>query len=209
MKRWIMIVCPLIVMFVLSGFGLSPFKVSVPEPLKVKEPTSVLFPKNKASLIEIEFMPPYAGTEFTGFKEALAFKESKGNYFAVNTFGYLGKYQFGMSTLELMGVYSDQQFLGDPVLQERVFQVNVARNKWILRRDIKRFVGKRIRGIEITESGMLAAAHLAGAGNVKRYLRSFGKRDVMDDYGTNIAHYIKEFSGYDISSIEAIKNPRI
>jgi hypothetical protein len=114
-----------------------------------------------------------------------------------------------MSTLELMGVYSDQQFLGDPVLQEKVFQVNIARNKWILRRDIKRFVGKRIRGIEITESGMLAAAHLAGAGNVKRYLRSFGKKDVMDDYGTNIAFYMKEFSGYDISSVKAIKNPRI
>ncbi len=160
-------------------------------------------------MIEIEFMPPFAGTEFTGFKEALAFKESQGDYFIVNTFGYLGKYQFGMSTLELMGVYSDQQFLGNPVLQEKVFQINIARNKWILRRDIKRFVGKRIRGIEITESGMLAAAHLAGAGNVKRYLRSFGKNDVMDDYGTNIACYIKEFSGYDISSVEAIKNPKI
>ncbi|MFT6935511.1 MAG: hypothetical protein ACJAUQ_001907 [Maribacter sp.] len=209
MKRWIMIFPTLIVLFILSGFGFSPFKMSVPESLKVKKATSVLFPKDKTSMIEIEFMPPFAGTEFTGFKEALAFKESQGDYFIVNTFGYLGKYQFGMSTLELMGVYSDQQFLGDPVLQEKVFQVNIARNKWILRRDIKRFVGKRIRGIEITESGMLAAAHLAGAGNVKRYLRSFGKKDVMDDYGTNIAFYMKEFSGYDISSVKAIKNPRI
>lgn len=209
MKRWIIICCPLIVIFILSGFGFSPFKVSVPEPLRVKEPTSVLFPKDKAAMIELEFMPPYAGMEFTGFKEALAFKESQGDYFVVNTFGYLGKYQFGTSTLELMGVYNDQQFLRNPEMQEKVFQANIARNKWILRRDIKRFVGKRIRGIEITESGMLAAAHLAGAGNVKRYLRSFGKSDVMDDYGSNIAFYIKEFSGYDISSIEAIKNPRI
>ncbi|WP_027075768.1 hypothetical protein [Maribacter antarcticus] len=209
MKRWIMIVCPLILMFILSGFGFSSFKVAVPDLLKVKKPTSVLFPKGKATIIEIKFMPPFAGTDFTGFKEALAFKESKGDYFAVNTFGYLGKYQFGTSTLELMGVYSDQQFLGNPVLQEKVFQINIARNKWILRRDIKRFVGKRIRGIEITESGMLAAAHLAGAGNVKRYLRSFGKKDVMDDYGTHITCYINEFSGYDISSVEAVKNPKI
>ncbi|MFD0797703.1 hypothetical protein ACFQZJ_09540 [Maribacter chungangensis] len=160
-------------------------------------------------MTEIKLVPPFAGTDFIGFKEALAFKESKGDYFVVNTFGYLGKYQFGMSTLELMGVHNDQQFLQDPVLQEKVFQINIARNKWILRRDIKRFVGKHIRGIEITESGMLAAAHLAGAGNVKRYLRSFGKKDVMDDYGTNIANYLKEFSGYDISSIEAVKNPSI
>ncbi len=209
MKRWMIIFCPLIVIFILSGFGFSPFKVSVPEPLKVKQPTVVLFPKDKTAMTEIEIVPPFVGTDFTGFKEALAFKESKGNYFVVNTFGYLGKYQFGMSTLELMGVNNEKQFLNDPVLQEKVFQINIARNKWILRRDIKRFVGKRIRGIEITESGMLAAAHLAGAGNVKRYLRSFGKTDVMDDYGTNIAIYMKQFSGYDMSSIEAIKNPRI
>ncbi len=209
MRRWIIVVCPLIVMFILSGFGFSPFKVTVPDQLKVNEPTAVLFPKDKAAMIEIEHLPPFAGKEFTGFKEALAFKESKGDYLAVNTFGYLGKYQFGMSTLELMGVHNDQQFLNNPALQEKVFQVNIARNKWILRKDIKRFVGKRIHGIEITESGMLAAAHLAGAGNVKRYLRSLGKNDVMDDYGSNIAFYIKEFAGYDISGIQAVKNCRI
>ncbi len=209
MRRWIMIFCPLIVMFILSGFGFSPFKVEVPEPLKVKEPTTVLFPKDKTVMNDFELMPPFAGRKFTGFKEALAFKESQGDYFVVNTFGYLGKFQFGMSTLELMGVRNEQKFLSDPVLQEKVFQINIARNKWILRRDIKRFVGKRIRGIEITESGILAAAHLAGAGNVKRYLRSFGLKDVMDGYGSNITYYIKEFSGYDISSVAAVKNPRI
>ena len=32
-----------------------------------------------------------------------------------------------------------------------------------------------MNGIEITESGILAAAHLSGAGNVKKYLRSNGK----------------------------------
>lgn len=209
MKRWVIIFCSLIVTFILSGFGFSPFKVSVPEPLKVKQPTSVLFPKDKTAITEIEIVPPFAGTGFTGFKEALAFKESKGNYFAVNTFGYLGKYQFGMGTLELMGVKDSLSFLTSPQLQEKAFEVNVSRNKWILRRDIKRFEGKRIHGIEITESGILAAAHLAGAGNVKRYLRSLGRRDVMDGYGTNIAYYIKEFAGFDISCIAAIKNPKI
>ena len=209
MKRWITAICPLIVTFVLFGFGLVPLEVEVPELLKVKEPTNVLFPKDKTAMNEVEIVPPFAGRAFTGFREALAFKESKGDYSVVNTFGYLGKYQFGMSTLELMGVYNAQSFLQNPELQEQVFQINISRNKWILRRDIKRFVGKRIHGIEITESGILAAAHLAGAGNVKRYLRSLGTRDVKDGYGTNIANYIKEFAGYDISSVDAIKNPRI
>ncbi len=209
MRRWIIICCPLIVMFILSGFAFKPFKVEVPEPLKIKEPTKVLFPKDKTELKDAEIMPPFAGVSLTGFKEALAFKESKGNYFAVNTFGYLGKYQFGINTLQLMGVNDEQQFLQSPELQEKIFQLNIARNKWILRRDIKRFVGKRIRGIEITESGIIAAAHLAGAGNVKRYLRSLGQTDVLDDFGTSIAHYIKEFSGYDISIISAERNARL
>lgn len=209
MRRWIIISCPLIVMFILSGFGFRPFTVEVPESLKVKEPSPVLFPKDKTAMNNMELMPPFAGTDFIGFREALAFKESKGNYFAVNTFGYLGKYQFGLDTLELLGIYNGQQFLDDPQLQEKVFQTNISRNKWILRKDINRFVGKRIRGIEITESGILAAAHLAGAGNVKNYLRSFGQIDVKDGYGTNIAVYLQQFAGFDISSVEPIKNPRI
>jgi hypothetical protein len=41
-------------------------------------------------------------------------------------------------------------------------------------RDIKRMVGKKINGIPITESGILAAAHLAGAGNVKKISEKLG-----------------------------------
>ncbi|MGB5555799.1 MAG: hypothetical protein WBM83_14170, partial [Flavobacteriaceae bacterium] len=89
------------------------------------------------------------------------------------------------------------------------FYTNVARNKWILRRDIDRFVGKYIQGIKITESGMLAAAHLAGAGNVKKYLRSYGQMDVMDEYGTTITKYLKRFSGYDMSIVLPKKNPKV
>ncbi len=209
MRRWIFVYCPLIVIFILYGF--SPFKkeVKVPEPLKIKEPTAVLFPQDETLLNEITTVPPFLGSQYVGFKEALAFKESQGNYLTVNTYGYLGKYQFGINTLELVGVYNGIKFLNDPMLQEKVFDVNISRNKWILRRDIKRFVGKHIKGTEITESGILAAAHLAGPGNVKAYLRSYGRVDVMDGYGTSIASYIKKFSGYDVSLIPAEKNPRI
>ena len=87
---------------------------------------------------------PYLGKSFVGFKEALAFKESGGNYFSVNTFGYLGKYQFGKETLKMIGINNPAKFLKSPMLQERAFIANAERNKWILRRDIKNFVGKRI-----------------------------------------------------------------
>ena len=48
------------------------------------------FPLDK-SAIETQYFSPYLGKSFTGFKEALAFKESRGNYFTVNTLGYLRK----------------------------------------------------------------------------------------------------------------------
>lgn len=210
MRKWISFICPLIMILILASFGKSPkIEVQVPESLKVKEPTPVLFPKDRTITTNTMVVPPFLGSSFIGFKEALAFKESQGDYFTINTLGYLGKYQFGMGTLHLMGVYNATKFLNDPTLQEKVFRTNLARNKWILRKDIDRFAGKRIRGIEVSESGILAAAHLAGPGNVKKFLRSYGQWDVEDAYGTSIFHYLERFSGYDVSVIIAQKNPRI
>ncbi len=156
---------------------------------------------------ELKFYSPFIGKSFIGFKEALAFKESQGKYHKVNTLGYLGKYQFGKSTLKRFKIYDTADFLKDPELQEDAFLALCSLNKWILIRDIKRFVGRRINGVKITESGILAAAHLAGAGNVKRYLRSWGADKFEDAYGTSIAYYMKKFAGYDTSFIKANKKP--
>lgn len=151
---------------------------------------------------------PILGKSFVGFKEALAFKESRGDYFTVNALGYLGKYQFGAETLKLIGVHNPSLFLKNPELQEKAFVANTSRNKWILRRDIKNFVGKKLNGILITESGILAAAHLAGAGSVKNYLRSYGIDNFEDSFGTTIEYYMKRFSGYDTSLIKANKKAK-
>ncbi len=140
---------------------------------------------------------------FIGFKEALGFKESQGRYGAVNQYGYLGKYQFGRSTLEMIGINNPSLFLHDAQLQEAAFNANTSRNKWILRKDIKRSVGRYIDGVKVTESGILAAAHLAGAGNVKKHLRSGGATQFEDANGVTIAYYLKKFSGYDTSFIQA------
>lgn len=148
------------------------------------------------------------GKSFVGFKEAIAFKESRGDYQTVNSFGYMGKYQFGKGTLQLIGIYNTNEFLKSPALQEKAFIANAARNKWILRRDIKRFVGKKIDGVLITESGILAAAHLAGPGSVKKYLRSFGAIGFTDAYGTHIRSYIRKFSGYDTTVVKPNKHAK-
>ncbi|MEE9363323.1 MAG: hypothetical protein V3U92_12065 [Cellulophaga sp.] len=211
MRKWMSFICPLIMIFILTSFRFGYFKtVSVPDSLKVSEPTEVLFPQNKTTIANVAIIvPPFLGSCFIGFREALAFKESQGNYFVINTLGYLGKYQFGVGTLQLMGVYNATLFLQSPALQEKAFYTNTSRNKWILRRDIKRFVGKNIGGVEITESGILASAHLAGPGNVKKFLRSNGGYDVNDEYGTTITNYMKKFSGYDVSKVSPKRNPRL
>nr|WP_321236616.1 peptidoglycan-binding protein LysM [uncultured Psychroserpens sp.] len=151
---------------------------------------------------------PYLGKSYNGFKEALAFKESRGNYFTVNTLGYLGKYQFGAETLKMIGIHNPTKFLYNPELQEKAFLANAERNKWILRKDIKRFEGQKINGVEVTESGILAAAHLAGPGSVKKFLRSYGSKNVSDAYGSSVRYYMKKFSGYDTSFIEADKKAK-
>lgn len=152
---------------------------------------------------------PKLHKSFIAFKEALAFKESQGNYNCVNSLGYLGKYQFGRTTLERFKIYNTKGFLKDSELQEDVFIALCSVNKWILRKDIRRKVGKKINGVLITESGILAASHLAGAGNVKKYLRSNGSNNFADANGASIAYYLKKFAGYDTSFIPADKKAKI
>lgn len=173
------------------------------------EDRSVVSDVEKSLDLQDCFVSPNLSKSFVGFKEALAFKESRGNYLIVNTYGYLGKYQFGKGTLKLIGVYDTNEFLNDPKLQEKAFIANAMRNKWILRRDINRFVGKRINGVLVTESGILAAAHLAGPGSVKKYLRSYGAMGFADAYGTTIKNYMKKFSGYDTSNISPNRKAKV
>jgi hypothetical protein len=160
-------------------------------------------------VIQYNMFTPHLGKSFEGFKEALAFKESRGDYFTVNTLGYLGKYQFGAETLKLIGIYHPNKFLYNPELQEKAFVANAERNKWVLRKDIKRFEGKLIGGVKVSESGILAAAHLAGPGSVKKFLRSYGGQNFSDAYGSSVKYYMKKFSGYDTSFITPDKKARV
>jgi hypothetical protein len=180
-------------LFLMSGLLLSVSATSI-KTTSDKE-KAIALPAN------IDYNIPYLQRNFVAFKEALAFKESQGKYSVVNSLGYLGKYQFGRTTLERFDIYDTHAFLRNHELQEKAFTALCQVNKWILRRDIARSVGKTINGIKITESGILAAAHLSGAGNVKKYLRSNGSVRFSDAYGTSIQVYMKKFAAYDVSNI--------
>lgn len=173
-------------------------------PYKEKKTTIIIKPISEVNYKK-NFNFPFLQKDFIGFREALAFKESQGDYTIVNKLGYLGKYQFGKSTLQRFRIYNTERFLKSPELQEKTFIALCKVNKWILRRDIKRTIGKTINGVIITESGILAAAHLSGAGNVKKFLRSWGKFRFNDAFGTSIQEYMEKFGGYDVSNITANK----
>ena len=208
MKKSILIASVLlsIIVFSVSGFSKKEAIIDLSH-YKISEKAYLYHVPTKKETFQISLLPTtpvfniFLGKTFIGFKEALGFNESTGNYASVNTYGYLGKYQFAATTLSLIGVNNTTIFITSAALQEKAFVAYTSRNKWILRRDIKRFVGTKINNVLVTESGILAAAHLAGAGNVKKYLRSDGDFFFKDAFGTTIQTYLKKFSGYDTSSV--------
>lgn len=152
---------------------------------------------------------PFTGRFFVGYKEAIAFKESQGKYKKVNTYGYVGKYQFGGEALKDIGVKNRRKFLNNPKLQEKAFIALLSKNKWQLKKEIVAYEGKIIGGVRITESGLLAAAHLGGVNSVKKFLQSNGNKKCKDRFGTSIKKYLKDFGGYETTGIIANKNARV
>ncbi|MDI9311670.1 MAG: hypothetical protein QM535_15780 [Limnohabitans sp.] len=154
------------------------------------------------------FNIPFAGKTFVGFQQSLGARESLCIYDKVNTLGYLGKYQFGSDRLQALGIKDKENFLENRSLQEKAFIANLALNKWELRKEIANYSGKTVAGIPITESGILAAAHLGGVGSVKKFFKTNGNRKFKDGYGTSITEYLKQFGGYNTSFIEANKKAK-
>lgn len=156
-------------------------------PLALAELTPV---KIEAPTIEIVIK------DHNKFLDDIGFRESSNNYHAVNQFGYLGKYQFGRRTLDALGFddVSNREFLENHAIQEEAMYALLLHNKKILRRQITKYVGTTIAGVYITESGLLAAAHLAGPGNVRKFLRK--GYEFKDGNGTKMTSYMKLFSDY-------------
>jgi len=209
-KRSYFIGLTLLVLVVSSGFinfkkeKLEGFHLSNSEVIKYHVPNEY---ENEEVIIPVKV--PNVGKSFTGFAQKMAYKESRGMLHLVNPYGYMGKYQFGRSTLRTVGIYDFQEFLRNAVWQDEAFKALIARNKWELRKEIQKYSGRVINGVEITESGLIAAAHLGGAGSVKKYLRSNGRNGFKDGFGTSLSSYIRKFSNYDISHIEADANAKV
>lgn len=138
----------------------------------------------------------------------LGHKESGNNYKIYNKYGYIGAYQMGKSALEAVGyehvTFSD--FKKDPSIFTKEEQIDAVIkltkiNRKILKKYIDKYSNTIINDVLITESSLLAAAHLGGAGGVMKYLDSSGKYNPSDAYGTSIQDYMEKFSGYEINLV--------
>ena len=141
--------------------------------------------------------------EFSRWADHLGLKESGNEWWLVNNIGCFGEFQFQERTLQFLGFKvtlagfkrdlatftKDKQF-------EALKALTVHNMKAL--KDCECFVGTTVKGILITRSGMLGAAHLGGENSVRLFLKSGGKINRKDVNGTSIAKYLKEFQGYDL-----------
>ena len=194
MRRPMTIVLSIFGLSIISAFAhityIKPRVETVISVTPIKE-ISVIQPKLKVVKLPIV-------KNYSSFLDAVGHRESTNNYKAVNQFGYLGKYQFGRKTLNAIGLdsVSNREFLANPNIQEEAMSILLKKNRHTLRREIRKYVGDTINGIYITESGILAAAHLAGAGNVKKFFRR--GYEFKDGNGTKMTSYLILFADYDL-----------
>lgn len=167
---------------------------AISTPVTVVEPMPIIKIKVepiKAKILEVK-------KDHNAFLEAIGHKESRNRYDVVNKYGYMGRYQFGKSTLRGLGIkVSKSEFLNNPSLQEEAMQKLLDANRKYLDYYIDNYCGQTYNGIVITESGLLAAAHLGGPGSVRKWFKR-GK-DKKDAFGTSITSYMKAFGGYDLN----------
>jgi len=141
----------------------------------------------------------------------LGHRESNNNYQVKNNWGYMGRWQFGKPRLYDMGISLDgwhpkdqpqkrnvtwMEFKHDSLMQSMVVLRHVKNLKYqFMKKPYTDYIGKRVNGITITLSGLVAGAHLKGVGGVKQFLAG---QDNADALGTKISEYIDKFGDYNL-----------
>ena len=190
-KKIILLIAIILFSLIFISFGYSVFQ-------RVEELSQIQTEEIAKLEIEMEVSMAEEIPNLNIFLNDLGYRESSNRYDAVNQYGYMGKYQFGKSTLKGLGYnISKEEFLSSPDLQEEAIRKLLKSNKKILKKQIKKFDGKLVNGILVTESGLLAAAHLVGPGSVKKWVRN-GKMS-EDGNGVKLTEYINTFNGYNLN----------
>lgn len=141
-------------------------------------------------------------TELEKFLKHVADRESNNTPDVVNPYGMLGKYQFSPSTIRVLGYrVNKNQFLTNPELQDSVMVTYLRANNRELNTLITKYENKNFKGVKITRSGVLAAAHLCGSRNIKRFFTDMNHDGCTDANNTSAREYLQTFSGYTLNNI--------
>ena len=101
--------------------------------------------------------------------------------------------------LEKKGIdVTNEEFLNNRFLQDSVAVLYMKDNKRALRRLLEDWEGREFKGVLITESGLLAAAHLVGSGNIWKWFDSDDPNGRTDSNGTSLRNYLSEFANYEL-----------
>ena len=133
----------------------------------------------------------------------MALKEAGGNWKVINRSGHMGLFQFASGTLRHLGYknITPAKFKRNPdcFLPETQYLAfkDLTRYNEIELQSCMRYIGDTIKGVIITKSGLLAGAHLGGAGAVKLFIATSGRVDREDANSTKISDYLRLFSIYE------------
>lgn len=187
-------------------------------PLTLTKPDASQHKEPKPS---VTAQKPFADNTTPGhadnFYNALAFKESSWNPSKKNG-QHIGWFQMSQGALITTGymrsngtytgkdgIFSKDNFLTNTTVQiNAVKEYHKAIAREIKQHDLQNYLGKTIKGIKITESGMIAGAHLVGTGNLKQFLESNGKIVPKDANGTPITQYIRDYGNYNLPEISPL-----
>ena len=149
------------------------------------------------------YLADYKSQQYTQFRNAIAHKESRMNAEIYNKQGYIGMYQFGMSARKATGYghIKTKSFIKDPGIWPKEDQCKamdslISRNQYRLT-EIIEDAPYQFKGLNITKSGILAAAHLSGYCNVKEYFKTNRVYNPADKNGTSLEDYLIAYSGFE------------
>lgn len=162
-----------------------------------------LEPPDSQPVVVVKKKKPVKQKTLRDFLRLMGDVESDNIHTAVNRFGMMGKYQFHPKTVQVLGFdVTRDEFLASPKLQDRVMLAYMRANRQELRHVISKFVGKTVRGVYITESGILAGAHLTGSRGVLAFFYPDRySHKLKDANGTSISKYMRMFAGYSLRGL--------
>jgi hypothetical protein len=113
---------------------------------------------------------------------------------------YIGLYQLGKNEREIIGVKNDEAYWRNRKIQEETIILWLRYLKQQLQPEIDSMNNTWVGTYYITESGILAMAHLCGVGATKNFLRSRGQdKDIpVDGNNKRGTDYLQQYGRYNL-----------